>query len=128
MFGKSLAELSYAFWMVRNDSYKKLYQVLLPKSNILMLNSTLIFKNFEIFTDSTLQSDPLIKVIGGEVSSVIFEKIKLSISIPLLLNSVPTSLSLIDTTIILTSPPPYLINSKHTENLDTTFNLINSSL
>ena len=114
MFGKSLAELNYGLWLIRNDSLKKLYQTLLPKSNILILNSTLIFKNIEIFTDSTLRSDPLIKVIGEDVSSVIFEKIQISISIPLLLNCVLASFSLLDTTLILTSPPPYLINSKHT--------------
>ena len=49
--------------------------MLLPKSNILMLNSTLIFKNIEVFTDGTLQSDPLIKVIGGNFSSIKFDKI-----------------------------------------------------
>ena len=79
-----------------------------------MLNSTLIFKNIEIFTNENLQSDPLIKVIGGNFSSIKFDKIQLSISIPLLLNSIPTSLSFLDTTFILTTPPPYLINSKHT--------------
>jgi hypothetical protein len=114
MFSKSIAELNYGLWMIRNDSLKRLYQTLLPKSNILILNSTLIFKNIEIFTDSTLKSDPLIKVIGEDVSSVIFEKIQMTISIPLLLNCVPASLSLLDSKLILTNSPPYLINSKHT--------------
>jgi len=94
-----------------------------------MLNSSLTFKGIELTTDFSLPiSDPLIKVIASNFSQVTLSRINMTLQIPLILNSIPIALSILDTILTFTPSIPYLINSKHSDPSNTTFIMHSSTL
>jgi hypothetical protein len=127
MYGRSIAEINYVYKDVKDESHKKLFHLLTQKSNILVLDSTLTFKDLEIESTFDTVNAPLIKIIGGTFSSITIERATLSLHTPLVLNSVPTSLSIISSSLVFTST--YLVNSKHTSAIyDSSFAFLDSNL